>query len=255
MRTTLLDTPVDILTLEETVGRALDAMASGHRCQHVAINVAKLVNARSDAELARDIAASDIVGLDGMGTVFALRLFGHEVAERVTGIDLFQRLIAECAARGLRPFLLGATPEVLAATEAELLRRHPALKVAGRHHGYFRPDQERVVRDAILTSEADCLFIAMPSPRKERFLHAWRDGLGVPFLMGVGGSFDVVAGQVSRAPAVMQRLGLEWLHRLAQEPRRMAWRYLRTNTLFLGLVLAERLRAGGPRRFDARTGH
>jgi N-acetylglucosaminyldiphosphoundecaprenol N-acetyl-beta-D-mannosaminyltransferase len=243
MRTTLLDLPIDILSAEETVARALDAMQTGRRCQHVAINVAKIVNARRDAELARDVAESDIVGIDGMGVVFALRLLGHPVPERVAGIDLFHALIEQCATRGLRPYLLGATPEVLAATEVALLRRYPTLKVAGRHHGYFRPDQERRIRDEIRASEADCLFIAMPSPRKERFLHAWRDSLGVPFLMGVGGTFDVVAGKVSRAPLLMQRLGLEWLHRLAQEPRRMAGRYLRTNAVFLGLVLRELLRA------------
>lgn len=249
MRTTLLDLPIDILTSEETVARALDAMETGRRCQHVAINVAKIVNARTDADLARDVAESDIVGIDGMGVVFALRLLGQAVPERVAGIDLFQALIEQCAARGLRPYLLGATPEVLAATEAELMRRYPTLTVAGRHHGYFRPDQERRVRDEIRASEADCLFIAMPSPRKERFLHAWRDTLGVPYLMGVGGTFDVVAGKVSRAPLLMQRLGLEWLHRLAQEPRRMAGRYLRTNAVFLGLVLRELVRrrlAGRP---------
>ncbi len=246
MRTTLLDLPVDILTAHETIARALHAMETGRRCQHVAINVAKLVNARRDADLARDVASSDIVGIDGMGVVFALRLMGHAVPERVAGIDLFEALIGQCAVLGLRPYLLGATPEVLAATEAELRRRYPTLQVAGRHHGYFRPDQERGVCEAIRASAVDCLFIAMPSPRKERFLHAWRDHLGVPFLMGVGGSFDVVAGKVSRAPVAMQRLGLEWLHRLAQEPRRMAGRYLRTNAIFLGLVLREVVRARRP---------
>jgi N-acetylglucosaminyldiphosphoundecaprenol N-acetyl-beta-D-mannosaminyltransferase len=113
MRSTLFDVPVDILSREETVRLAVEAMESGHRCQHVALNVAKLVNARSDHELERDIRASDIVGIDGMGIVYALRALGQRVPHRVAGIDLFESLMAQCASRGLRPFLLGATPEVL----------------------------------------------------------------------------------------------------------------------------------------------
>ncbi len=100
-------------------------MRTGVRRQHVALNVAKLVNARQNPELDRDIRTSDIVGIDGMGIVWALRLFGEKRAVRVTGIDLFEQTIGLCAKEGFRPFLLGATPEVLAAAEAELKRRHP----------------------------------------------------------------------------------------------------------------------------------
>ncbi|HML06949.1 MAG TPA: WecB/TagA/CpsF family glycosyltransferase [Xanthobacteraceae bacterium] len=236
MRVTLFGLPVDILSYDETVERVLSAIAGGRRCQHVALNVAKLVNARTNAELERDIRASDIVGIDGMGIVYALRLFGHRVPHRVAGADLFESLIAECAARTLRPFLLGATPAVLAAAERKLLQRHPSLVLAGSHHGYFAPDEEAAVCARIRASGAHCLFIAMPTPRKERFMHRHRDGLGVPFVMGVGGTFDVVAGQVRRAPALLQRAGLEWAFRMMQEPRRLAARYLRTNLVFAGLL-------------------
>ena len=252
LRVRLLDTPVDIATMDETVGRALSAMRSGRRCQHVAMNVAKLVNARTDPELAQDIRDSDIIGIDGMGVVYALEALGHLVPERVSGIDLFLRLMEECARRGFRPFLLGARPDVLADAQAELRRLFPGLTFAGAHHGYFRPDEEERIRDLIRGSGAHCLFIAMPTPRKERFMRRWRDTLDVPFLMGVGGSFDVVAGRVTRAPFAMQRLGLEWLHRLLQEPRRMTGRYLRTNAVFALLlareIAAQRLRALRPAR-------
>src|SRR5208282_599634 len=109
----LFDLPVDILTRDETVAQILSAIASRQRCQHVAVNVAKLVNARSNAELDSDVRNADIIGIDGMGILFALRLLGHDVPERVAGVDLFETLIGECARRGLKPFLLGATPEVL----------------------------------------------------------------------------------------------------------------------------------------------
>jgi N-acetylglucosaminyldiphosphoundecaprenol N-acetyl-beta-D-mannosaminyltransferase len=237
MRAELFGVPVDALSFDETVQCAITAMETRTCCQHVALNVAKLVNSRHDPELDQDIRQSDIVSIDGMGILFALRLLGVRVPHRVTGIDLFQRLLAECAKRGLRPYLLGATPEVLSDAMAVLKRRYPDLQLAGFHHGYFSLEQEEGICRKIAASNADCLFIAMPTPRKERFMHRFRDRLGVPFLMGVGGSIDVVAGHVQRAPSIVQRVGLEWFYRLAQEPRRLGWRYLWTNTVFLGMLL------------------
>lgn len=237
MRVTLFGLPVDLLSYDETVERILAAIAAGKRCQHVALNVAKLVNARTNAELDRDIRDSDIVGIDGMGIVYALRLLGHPPCERVAGADLFESLMAECAARGLRPYLLGATPDVLSAAQLKLAERYPDLALAGSHHGYFTAEQEGTVCDQIRGSGADCLFIAMPTPRKERFMARHRDTLGVPFVMGIGGTLDVVAEHVRRAPALAQSLGLEWAYRMMQEPRRLAGRYLRTNLIFAGLIV------------------
>lgn len=258
MRVMLLGLPVDLLSHDDTVARALEAMRSRRRCQHVALNVAKLVGCRTDAELRRDVEGSDLVGIDGMGILYALRLLGHHPPHRVAGVDLFESLMAACAREGFRPFLLGATPEVLERAERVLLGRYPGLAVAGRHHGYFSPAEEEGIADLVRASGADGLFIAMPTPRKERFMYLYRDRIGVPFCMGVGGTFDVVAGHVRRAPLAWQRLGLEWLFRLLQEPRRMFWRYARTNAVFAGLLLralaarALRLEAGRPA--DARRG-
>ena len=237
MRVELLGLPVDILSHEDTVAHAVDAMRSRRRCQHVALNVAKLVSCRTNTELRRDVEDSDIVGIDGMGVLYGLRLLGHRAPSRVAGVDLFESLMATCANEGFRPFLLGATPDVLKRAERTLVQRHPGLIVAGRHHGYFSVAEEERIANLIRASGADCLFIAMPTPRKERFMHRYRDSLGVPFCMGVGGTFDVVAGHVRRAPLTWQRLGLEWLFRLLQEPRRMFWRYAYTNVIFAGLLL------------------
>jgi N-acetylglucosaminyldiphosphoundecaprenol N-acetyl-beta-D-mannosaminyltransferase len=249
MRVELLGLPVDILGHGETVARALAAMrGETGRCQHVALNVAKLVNARRDAELDRDIRESDLVGIDGAGIALALRLQGHGNAPRVAGIDLFESLMEACAREGLKPYLLGAKPDVVADAARTLRRRHPGLLLAGYQHGYFRPDQEEEICARIARSGAHCLFVALPTPQKERFMHRHRDRLGVPFVMGVGGSFDVVAGRVQRAPRLWQRLGAEWAYRLAQEPRRLAGRYFRTNAVFAGLMLAETLRRVAPAR-------
>lgn len=241
MRVQLLSLPVDLLSRHETVERALVAMRRGGRCQHVALNVAKLVKARRDPDLDRDIRESDIVGIDGAGIVLALRVKGHGRPERVAGIDLFEDLVAACADEGLRVFLLGARPDVVEEASQRLRERHPALQVAGFHHGYFGPEGEDDVCRRIRASGAHALFVALPTPAKERFMHRRRDDLGVPFVMGVGGSFDVVAGRVRRAPVLVQKLCGEWLFRLLQEPRRLAGRYLQTNAVFAGLIIADAL--------------
>lgn len=237
MRAELLGCPIDILTMSETVQLASQAMQSRTRLQHVALNVAKFVNMRSDPVLKADVMGSDLVGIDGMGIVLAARLFGLPVKERVAGVDLFLEVLSVCAAKGFKPYLLGATPQVLAQATENARGKFPSLLFAGSCDGYFKPEQEDAVVDDIVKSGADCLFIGMPTPRKERFLARHRDRLGVPFIMGVGGSIDVLAGHVNRAPASMQATGLEWLYRIYQEPRRMWWRYLLTNTLFAGILL------------------
>ena len=236
MRIAFLGTPMDLLSREETVRRAVAAMQSGPPLTHVAINVAKFVKMRRDAELRRDVEQADIIGIDGMGLVLALRLLGARRAERVAGVDLMFLLLARCAELGLRPFLLGARRDVLERAAQIARQRWPGLDFAGLEDGYFGPGEEQAVAERIRASGADCLFVAMPTPRKERFLHRHGASLGVPFTMGVGGSVDVLAGAVSRAPRWMQRIGLEWLHRLLQEPRKMFWRYASTNAAFVLIV-------------------
>lgn len=236
MRKEFLGVPIDILTFDETVARAVEAMRTRTLTQHVAINVAKLVKARRNAELKRDIVESHIVGIDGMGIVWGARALGIRVPERVAGIDLMERVLAASAAEGFRPYFLGARQDVLERAVAEAQRRWPNLVFAGYRNGYFNADDEWDIVMAIRESKADCLFIGMPTPRKERFLHSYREALGASFIMGVGGSFDVLAGHVERAPSLMRRAGLEWLYRIYQEPGRMWWRYLSTNAAFAGLL-------------------
>ena len=237
MRASFLGCPIDILSMAETVELACAAMRTRQRVQHVALNVAKFVNMRFDPVLATDVASSDIVGIDGMGVVWAARALGLPVKARVTGVDLLNELLAACEREGFRPYFLGATPAVLQRAVQCSRERYPSLVFAGLRDGYFTKEQEADVVREIRSSGADCLFIGMPTPRKERFLAAHRDELGVPFIMGVGGSFDILGGTVKRAPPRLQQFGLEWLYRIYQEPRRMWWRYAKTNTLFAGILM------------------
>ena len=238
MRALFLGCPIDVLTMADTVELARRAMRSQQRLQHVALNVAKFVNMRFDPVLAADVANSDVISIDGMGIVWGARALGLPVKSRVTGIDLLTEILALCAKEGFKPYFLGATPGVLQQAARRVRDKHPSIAFAGLRDGYFTREQEADVVREIRSSRADCLFIGIPSPRKERFLASHRDALGVPFMMGVGGSFDILAGAVRRAPVRVQHLGLEWLYRVYQEPGRMWWRYAKTNTLF-AVILAQ----------------
>jgi N-acetylglucosaminyldiphosphoundecaprenol N-acetyl-beta-D-mannosaminyltransferase len=237
MRHTIFDCPIDTLTKAETVAIVREAMQVRKPMTHVALNVAKLVNMRFDPVLAEDVRNGDLIGIDGMGIVLAARLLGFDVKERVAGIDLFEEVLVTCTKDGFRPFFLGAAPEIIARAVATVRARFPTIEFAGFRDGYFKQNQENEVVEEIRKSGADCLFVGMPTPRKERFLAAHRPNLGVSFVMGVGGSFDVIAGHVNRAPTWIQNFGLEWLYRVYQEPRRMWWRYARTNTIFAGMMV------------------
>lgn len=238
-RREFLGAPMHALTMDETLALANEAMAGRQPLHHTVVNVAKLVTMRKNVELREDVASADLINIDGAGVLWGARLCGIEVPERVAGVDIMTNLFALCAEKGYRPYLLGAEKHVLQAVDLRLAKDHPGLVVAGMQDGYFKPEDEADVVAAINASNADCLFVAMPTPRKERFLKQYRDALASSFVMGVGGSFDVYGGKVSRAPVLVQKLGLEWLFRIAQEPRRLWRRYYETNTAYAGLLWRE----------------
>lgn len=233
-----LGVPLHPFTMARTLALVVAAIEQRRPLQHVALNVAKLVNLRRDPELRDDILGADLVGVDGMGIVLGARLLGLHVPERVAGVDLMERILAVCAARGFRPYFLGARPEVLAAAEANIGRRFPGLRLAGSAHGYYSAAEEPEVVARIRAAAPDCLFVGMSTPRKERFMARHRAAMGVPFTMGVGGGIDVLAGLVQRAPDAWQRSGFEWLYRVWQEPRRMWKRYLTTNAAYAWILAA-----------------
>ncbi len=234
-------------TMRQTVDEIMRRLKVGQFTQHVVVNVAKIVNMRKDKALYDSVVSCDVVNIDGMGVVWGARFLGVDVPERVAGVDLFHRLLAMSAREGFSVYLLGAKENIVAATAHKVLALYPGLKVAGYHHGYFWDDEAGMV-EKIRTSGAQLLFVAITSPKKENFINRWRDQLGVTFVMGVGGTFDVVAGKVKRAPLWMQNWGLEWLYRVIQEPRRMWKRYSITNLEFAWILLAEKARRMRHRR-------
>lgn len=239
-RIDFLGSPMDVATMDETVSHIEDEVAQGKFLQHVVVNVAKIVNMQKDTTLAESVKACDVINIDGMGVVFGARFLGHDIPERVAGVDLFHELLQMSARRNFPVFLLGATEEVVTKTNETVQALYPDLQVAGFNDGYFWDNEEAIV-NKIRQSGAKLLFVAITSPKKENFINKWQDKLGVDFVMGVGGTFDVVAGKVNRAPQWMQNYGLEWLYRVIQEPRRMWKRYLVTNTKFGWLLLKTKL--------------
>jgi N-acetylglucosaminyldiphosphoundecaprenol N-acetyl-beta-D-mannosaminyltransferase len=235
-RAQILGCAIDRLDMRETLARIEKSIEAQSFAQHVAINAAKIVAMRSDRELRKVVEQCQIVSADGQSVVWASRLLGDPLPERVTGIDLMVELLALAERRGLRVYILGARPDVLDRALHRIKERHPALEIAGARDGYYAAEEEADVADAIRRSRSDMLFVAMSSPKKELFLGRYGRTIDVPFVMGVGGTIDVLAGITSRAPRIWQAVGLEWLYRLLQEPRRLGKRYVSTNAAFIALV-------------------
>lgn len=234
----LLGINVDRLTMAESVSKAVDLIKAGGAHQHVVVNAAKIVAASADPQLRRTINECSMVNADGQSVVWASRILGDPLPERVAGIDFMNALVDASASDGFSIYLLGAKDAVVTRVAEEFSRR--GAHIAGYHDGYWRTHMSDAdLVDEIRATGANVLFVAIPSPQKENFLAANLHRLGVNLAVGVGGSFDVVAGVTKRAPVAMQRFGLEWFFRLLQEPRRMFKRYLIGNTKFISLVAGE----------------
>jgi N-acetylglucosaminyldiphosphoundecaprenol N-acetyl-beta-D-mannosaminyltransferase len=238
----LLGIGVDPVTMAEAVSRCTSAVERGTYLSVGMVNAAKVVSMRADDRLRGAVTGCGLVLADGQSIVWAGRVLGAPIPERVAGIDLFEELLAEAGRHRYHVYFLGARQSVLDQVLARVRVRYPGLVVAGARDGYFEPGQEADVAAEIRQSGADLLFVGMSSPRKELFVSRWGEHTKAAVVHGVGGSFDVLGGITRRAPAWYQDHGLEWLYRTWQEPRRLGRRYLTTNAAFIALVAREALR-------------
>ena len=236
MRRWLFGCHIDALTMKESLERVERFIQSGRPHQHVVVNVNKVIMADKDENLRNIINSCDLINCDGMPLVWASRLLGKPLPERVAGIDLFVALVERAAQKGWKVFFLGAKEEIVSKMLEIFTSRHPELQIAGYRNGYWTQEEESSIAEKIALSKPDILFVAISSPKKEYFLNKYQDMMNVPFTMGVGGSFDVVAGLTRRAPEWMQKSGLEWFFRFLQEPRRMFRRYFIDGLSFIGLI-------------------
>jgi N-acetylglucosaminyldiphosphoundecaprenol N-acetyl-beta-D-mannosaminyltransferase len=229
--------------MTETVNLVSDAISSHKHIHHTVVNAGKIVAMHENPQLKESVINADVINADGQAVIWAARLLGHPLRERVAGIDLMEKLVELAYKNGYKLFFFGAREEVVKKLTEKYAQQYAPGIIAGYRNGYFKKEDERAIAQQIADSKANILFVAITSPIKETFLYQNRDLLkNVNFIMGVGGSFDVIAGYVQRAPRWMQKAGLEWLFRVYQEPRRMFKRYLVGNTKFIVMVLKNKFR-------------
>ena len=240
----LLGTPVHNLTMQETLALIEATIDRKEHIHHTVVNAGKIVAMHENPELRESVVNADLINADGQAVVWASRILGKPLKERVAGIDLMENLVALAHRNGYKVFFFGAKEEIVKKVVEQYSQKYNASLIAGYRNGYFSKEEEAGIARQIADSGAQILFVAITSPKKENFLYQNREVLQpVNFIMGVGGSFDVVAGFVKRAPHWMQTTGLEWLYRVYQEPGRMFKRYLVGNTKFIKLLL--RYKFGG----------
>ena len=228
----MLGVPIDNLTMVETLD-AVEKMVkigrkTGKTHQIATVNVDFLIKAQEDETLRHLLQEADLCTADGMPLIWASNFFGTPLKERVAGSDMLPLLAERAAQKGLTLYFMGAR-EGVAAKAADILRqRHPQLQIVGTSSPYWKPGQamDQAVLDEIKQLKPDILLVAFGNPKQELWIKEYGQEVGVPVMIGVGASLDFVAGTVKRAPTWMQKTGLEWLGRLAQEPKRLAQRYL-----------------------------
>jgi N-acetylglucosaminyldiphosphoundecaprenol N-acetyl-beta-D-mannosaminyltransferase len=220
-RIEILGLPVDRVTMKETLEQ-IEGFIAADRC-HLVItaDASGLVQAQTDPYFQELFAKADLITPDSVGVLWAAKRFGTPLAERVSGVDIVQEVCKASSYKGYRIYFLGAAPGVAELAAEKLRLRFPGCNIVGARHGYFPPESDTVVAQEVAETKPDVLFVAMGIPRQEKFIEATSGIIGAKVAMGVGGSFDVFSGKVRRAPELFQRMRLEWLWRLLQNPKKI----------------------------------
>ena len=217
----ILDVPVHPLTMQEAVSVLEKSIANGEQAFVVTANAEIIMMCQQDADYKKIVSQdAQLVLPDGAGAVWAGRHLGYKVPERVAGFDLYCNLLKEAAAKGYKAYFFGGSPGIAEAAKAKSEELYPGVQVVGCRNGYFKEEESQAIIEEINASGADMLFAALGAPKQEKWLVRYRDQLKPKILMGIGGSFDVFAGKMERAPKWMQDASLEWLFRLYKQPCR-----------------------------------
>lgn len=219
-RVSIFNIPIDRLSGDQTA-KKLERFIQSEKTGRIVLTIdtPSLMRARSNPEIKQIYQGADLVTPDGMGIVWACRFLGQPLPERVTGIDMIYKLCSIAASKEYSLFLLGSREGVARKAKIRLEKEFPGLNIVGTHPGYFNRNDK--VIEKIKNAKPDILLVGMGFPNQERWMEENIDKIGVSFAMGVGGSFDVISGQLPRAPQMVQDLGLEWFYRLLREPRRL----------------------------------
>ena len=219
-RVEILGIKVDAVTMAQAVERVTNLICAGKPSIVATANAEMLLRATHDDELKKILNAADLVVPDGAGTVWAAHHLGKFMPERVAGFDLVQELMKIAPAKSWKFFLFGSAPGIADKAKLKAETLYPGIKIVGTRNGYFTADDEPEIISQIKNSRADILLAALGVPKQEKWLFAHMNDLKIPVSIGVGGTFDVMAGVVKRAPLWMQKARLEWLFRAMLQPSR-----------------------------------
>ncbi len=233
---------MDVCVHEVTMAQAMDTIerfvATGEPHHVVTLDASMCVGARHDAELRKIVCEAELVTPDSAGILWAAKRFGIRLQERVSGVEIVAELAARSPRTGISLYLLGAAPGVAEEAAHNLQQAHPGCRIVGTGDGYFGPDKEAQVVEAIRQAKPDVLCVAMGIPKQEKWIAHHRDALGTPVMIGVGGTLDVLSGRARRAPNWMRRTNLEWLYRVITNPRKIG--KVMTLPRFVVMAMAER---------------
>lgn len=240
-RINLFNCPIDALSMDQTLDRIASEIENKGHMHHAFVNAATVVNLQKDSSLKNGIIHCDLISADGFGVILAAKLLGKSLPERVSGPDLMEKIVKLANENGYKIYFLGAEQAVVEKVVKKYAEIYSPKIIAGFRNGYFTEDGAPLIAKQIADTNPNILFVAITSPKKEKFLYENKKILSnINFITGVGGCFDLVAGKTKRAPLWMQKVGLEWFYRLIQEPRRLFMRYLTTNFLLFKLIIKTR---------------
>lgn len=240
-RIMILNTLVDVLSMDQTVGLVEKYIKTNTPLHLMGVNADKINDLNRNDLMKKIVNSCGIINADGASVVLASKFLNKPLPERVAGIDMMQELVKLASEKNYTIYLLGAKQEVVEKTSSVLKSTYPNLNISGIHNGYFKESDWVNISKTLKSKNPSIVFVGITSPLKEHLIEFLQnDGVNSVF-MGVGGSFDVISGNINRAPKWMQNNNLEWLYRVMQEPRRLFKRYFVGNWIFIKDVLKEKL--------------
>ncbi len=217
----ILGVNISTLTMQQTVKKALSFLEDGKNHVVFTPNSEIIYEAYKNKDFADILNSSDINTADGIGVVYASKILKQPLAERVAGFDFLNELIKAAAPLNKKVFLFGSKPGVAQKAGETLEKKYPGIVICGMRNGYFKEEESEQIANQIKESGADIVLVCLGAPKQEKWIYKYKDMIGAKIIMGAGGSLDVLAGTVERAPEKWQKLGLEWAYRLKKEPKRI----------------------------------
>lgn len=241
-RINILNTTIDVLTMKETIDLVEKYITTKTPLHLMGVNADKINEVNANKLMSEIVNKCGVINADGASVVLASKYLKKPLPERVAGIDLMMNLVELADQKSYKIFLLGAKEEVVKKTKEKLIQKYSKLNIVGIRNGYFKEADWEMVSEQIEKTNPDLVFVGITSPIKEYLIEYLQNKGHKEVFMGVGGSFDVISGNIPRAPLWMQKMNLEWLFRMLQEPKRLFKRYFVGNTKFINAVIHEKIR-------------